>query len=368
MILKYSLIAFSISVLLIPFIIFICKKYNWYDSVNSRKVHTGNIPRLGSIGFVSAFIISLLLCCHFNSNIVKLDNVIPLVVAGAIIFIFGVLDDFFDLNAKMKLAVQIIATLIMLANGNVIRNIGAFQLPAPLAYVLSFLWICGVINAFNLIDGVDGLCGGLSSLILITFAIIYMHTAQLAAVICVLLAAAVIGFLVYNKPKASIFMGDGGSQFLGFMIAVIPLYQSTSSFEYNKAFSIVLLTCIPVLDTATAMIRRKMQHRSFFSPDRAHLHHKLMNIGLNGVQILCLLLSVQILLCTIVCLTVLYPHVIASMIICATWLIVVGLFIMLHYLNRKALLKIRKSEFANDEPGKSSTIELNPVILGANKN
>ena len=158
---KYSILAFFISVVLIPCIIFICKKYSWYDSVNARKVHTGKIPRLGSIGFVSSFLISLLLCCHFNPNIVKGSDVIPLIVAGSLIFIFGVLDDFFDLNAKMKLSVQIIATVIMLANGNVIRNIGAFQLPAPLAYVLSFLWICGVINAFNLIDGVDGLCGGI---------------------------------------------------------------------------------------------------------------------------------------------------------------------------------------------------------------
>ena len=309
-------LSFAFSAALIPAIIFACKKFGWYDTTNERKIHKGNIPRLGSVAFVPAIFASAVFFCLNYPESRPLEYV-PLALGGALIFTFGVIDDFKDLSARKKLFVQIIATLLILLSGKRFQTIGNFVLPIPVSYFLTFMWICGLINAFNLIDGLDGLCGGLSALIFCALGIIYLHPSPSMAAFCFIIASGVGGFLLYNKPKASIFMGDGGSQFLGFMIAALPLYRSGSSFEVNKAFSMVLLTCIPVLDTVTAMIRRRKAHRSFFSPDRAHLHHKLMNIGLSGKQILALLLSVQAVLCATVCLAKLADIRTSAVIMCA---------------------------------------------------
>ena len=329
-------ISFLFSAIFIPIVISACKKFGWYDSTNERKIHTGKIPRLGAVGFVPAAIIGGVFFC-VNYPEARPMEYIPLAIAAFIIFFFGVLDDFIEMRAKRKLAVQIVATLLVLLSGKTFKTIGTFALPVPVSYFLTFMWISGLINAFNLIDGVDGLCGGLSALIFTTLGIIYLHTSPTMAAFCFVVASGIAGFLLYNKPKAKIFMGDGGSQTLGFLIAALPLYNSGSGFEVNKAFSMVLLTAIPVIDTMAAMIRRKREHRSFFSPDRAHLHHKLMNIGLDSVQILLLLLSIQVLLCVAVASSLLLDTSKGAILICSVWLIVLGAFILLHYYNRKVM-------------------------------
>lgn len=351
-----AVLAFALSVSLIPAIIHACKKFCWYDSTNERKIHKGLIPRLGSVAFVpAAFIAAACFCIGYPES--RPLEYAPLAIGAFLIFVFGVVDDFKDLSARKKLLVQIIASLLMVFSGKTFTTIGSFVLPSPLSGFLTFMWICGMINAFNLIDGVDGLCGGLSALVFASLGIIYLHTNATMATFCFIIVAALGGFLVYNKPKACIFMGDGGSQFLGFMIAALPLYRSGSGFEVNKVFSMVLLTCIPVIDTIAAMIRRRRAHRSFFSPDRAHLHHKLMNIGLSGVQILILLLSVQAILCTVVCVSLLFDAFKAVMIMGATWFIVLGAFCLLHYANRNALKNKEKSE----AEGRS----VEPLVLSA---
>ena len=350
------IVSFALSAAVIPLIICACKKFGWYDSTNERKIHKGFIPRLGAVGFVPAiFAAAVFFCANYPES--RPLEYMPLVIGGALIFIFGVVDDFKDLSPRKKLLVQIIATVLMLFSGKRFYTLGDFILPVPVSYALTFLWIAGLINAFNLIDGVDGLCGGLSALIFCALGVIYVHPSPTLAAFCFIIAGGLGGFLLYNKPKASIFMGDGGSQFLGFMIAALPLYRSGSSFEINKAFSMVLLTCIPVLDTVTAMIRRKREHRSFFSPDRAHLHHKLMNLGLSSVQILVLLLAVQALLCTTVCVSLLFSTAVAALLQCAVWLVVAGLFCILHYLNRTAMAKKENPDayFLSSSGGKLQT-------------
>ena len=346
-IIESALIAFVCSALLIPLVIRSCKKHGWYDSTNERKIHKGNIPRLGAVGFIPASIIGCVFFCLTYPEARPLEY-IPLAISAFIIFFFGVLDDFIEMRAKKKLAVQIIATLLILLSGKTFKTIGSIAIPAPVSYGLTFLWIAGMINAFNLIDGVDGLCGGLSAIILSTLGIIYLHTSPTMAAFCFVIASGIAGFLLYNKPKAKIFMGDGGSQTLGFLIAALPLYNSASGFETNKAFSMVLLTCIPVIDTVAAMIRRAREHRSFFSPDKAHLHHKLMNVGLNSVQILLLLLSIQAVLCAVVASSLLLDKTKAVVLICSVWFIVLGAFIMLHYYNRKILQKQKEVEDGAD--------------------
>lgn len=293
-------ISFVLSVGLIPLVIFLCNKLGWYDKFDERKIHKGNIPRIGGVGIMIAFVVSTVIY-YFMSPENHIRNILPILIAGSIIFIFALLDDFFDFPARIKLLFQVIATIIVLCNGFRFTYIFNWKLPLWISYVLSFFWIIGIINALNLIDGLDGLCGGLSLLIIGSLGVIFFCAeaidAKASAAVCFIMAAAILGFLVWNKPPAKIFMGDGGSQVMGFMIAVLPLFDSTSNFNYNKLLVMIVLVAIPMLDTIAAMWRRTREHRSFMSPDSRHIHHKLIALGFTKVQTLIFLLSIQTCLC-----------------------------------------------------------------------
>jgi len=178
-------LAFIIPAVLIPIIIKICNKEKWYDSLDERKIHSGNIPRLGSIGFVTGFVISAIVYMLIKDD--SAYSLLPFVIAGFLIFLFGIIDDFKNLRASVKLFIQIVsACIIVFANNRFIR-IGAFVIPQPFSLLLTLGWIIGVINSFNLIDGIDGLCAGLSSLIAFTFALIYARNVPHSATICLFL-------------------------------------------------------------------------------------------------------------------------------------------------------------------------------------
>ena len=171
-----------------------------------------------------------------------------------IIFVFGLIDDIHTLRAIIKLLIQIVATCLVIFSGNRFKQIGPFELPLIISYVLTFCWIIGVINAFNLIDGLDGLCGSLSFTTILTLGIIYTLSSNNVAVICFILAASILGFLCFNWPPAKLFMGDCGSQFLGFMIATLPLIPSDNVIEFNKFLIIVSLAAFPIFDTIAAIV------------------------------------------------------------------------------------------------------------------
>lgn len=339
------LVSLCLSYVFIYIVIRLCNKYHWYDSIEERKVHTGNVPRLGSAGFVPAFSIATVI----YSIIVKeaqVSNILPFVIAGLIIFVFGIVDDFMNLKAKYKLIVQIVAAVIIVLSGHRFKNIGSIVFPLWFSYLLTFCWIIGIINAFNLIDGIDGLCGGLSSFIILTLAIIYSGSEVHYSASCFILVFAIYGFLIWNNPhpKAKTFMGDGGSQFLGFMIASLPLHQSTVNFEYNKFFIMINLVSIPMFDTIAAMWRRIREHRPIMSPDKLHLHHKLMNLGLNTRQILYVLLGVQITLCVISLIAMYLRGYNGFILLGITFIVMICLFAFVHFANYRALAKKEQKE------------------------
>ena len=209
-----------------------------------------------------------------------------------------------------------------------------------LSYPITFFWTIGVINAFNLIDGVDALCGSISTLILLTLGFLYFKASQLdIAGICFILAVAVIGFLLYNKPKAKIFMGDGGSQFLGFMVAAIPLFPFNKSFDYNRILVAFILASIPILDTIAAIWRRKREGRSFFTADRAHLHHKLMNMGYSTKALLAILLLLQVGMCAFVIIGLWCGPTKGFYILIGALCVVTAFFVVIHYTHRAVLRK-----------------------------
>ena len=343
-----SAISFVISVVLVPLIIQFCKKYSLYDSVNARKIHSGNIPRLGGVGIIIAFFAGCIIYTLVMKRLPFL-RILPLLVSSLLIFGFGLLDDLLDLPAKLKFAVQLTASCIVVFFGFRFKQIFGWVLPSWISYPLSIGWMLGIINAYNLIDGLDGLCGGLSFLTLLTIGIIFFSFGDRSASMCFIMAAAILGFLIYNWPPAKIFMGDNGSQFMGFMIAASPLYFSHDNFEYNKFAIMLVLVSIPMMDTIAAIWRRLRDHRPIMSPDRAHLHHKLLNLGYTRKQAMLLLLFIQFLLCVTVVLAMYLSRSKGAILLGVSYVFMIFFFSWVHFTNRAVLRAWKRTHPEKDD-------------------
>jgi UDP-GlcNAc:undecaprenyl-phosphate GlcNAc-1-phosphate transferase len=204
------------------------------------------------------------------------------------------------------------------------------------------------VNSINLIDGVDGLAGGISLLIALSFGAIFilLNDEGPGVLFCVCLAAVLLGFLVFNAPfpKARIFMGDGGSQFLGFVLALLPLIAHQDKTTEMPMFYAGALVLIPVYDTAAAIWRRIREGRRIDSPDKAHIHHKLMNLGLNARQIDGVLFGLQLLLSLLVILSVKTQGIPSLILLASAYLSCLGFFALIHFMNRKVLLSAKNQE------------------------
>ena len=324
-----------------PLIMLFCKKFSLYDYQNARKIHSGNIPRLGGVGIFFSFMISASIFLT-TDKITNIHRILPLIIAAAIIFIFAVLDDLLTLPAIIKLIVQLIAVSIVVFNGFRFRQIFGWVLPLPVSIILTFCWILGVINAYNLIDGLDGLCGSFSISAIITLGILYTLTGNEEATLCYILAASILGFLCFNWPPAKLFMGDAGSQFLGFMISVFPLFDSSNVFEYNKLLIMIVITSFPVFDTIAAIWRRIRDKRPIMSPDRSHLHHKLLNMGYSKYTALYLLCFLQFLLCGSVIISYFLGSGRGMALLLESTTFIVLFFSFVHYTNRAVIKKNQK--------------------------
>ena len=334
------IVSFVLGLVFVKLAINVCKRCNWYDVPSDRKVHTGLVPRLGGAGFVLAFILSCVLYAILEKGTAKMFA--PFVFAGLLVFAAGVADDFLNLRAIVKFALQCVAALVMVTSGYVFEVCFSLHIPRSLATVGTFVWIVGIINSYNMIDGIDGLCGSLSALTLLTFAMIYTQAQGYSAALCFLLVSAILGFLVFNKPKAKIFMGDGGSQFLGFMVASVPLFKTTANFEGKKMLIALCLAAIPMMDCIAAFWRRTRDHRSVMSPDKLHLHHKLMNLGLTSGGVLLLLLSIQAVICACVIASMAIKTAGAYVLLIALEVAMVGFFTTVHILNKAKLAKLQE--------------------------
>jgi len=241
--------------------------------------------------------------------------------------------------AVYKLIAQIIAACIVIYGGFEYRQIFGIILPRWISVPLTILWIISIINAYNLIDGLDGLCGGLAFLTILTLFVLF-HNANPIAEIFLLVAASVFGFLLFNEPPAKIFMGDGGSQFLGFIIATAPLCFSSEKLEFNKLLIMFVLTSIPMLDTIAAVWRRVREHRPIMSPDRSHLHHKMLNIGFSAKQAMIALVGIQAILCSSVCFTIYLNKTQSTVLLSITYAFMIFFFSAIHFINRAVNRKI----------------------------
>lgn len=273
-------LAFGITYFLMPGVIKLAGRIGAIDKPDQRKVHATAMPRLGGMAIFTGFIIACLIAFDI-SGLYR-----GLILGAGIIFLVGMLDDIYQLSAWIKLLGQIIAASVAIYFGIVvyfinnpfdgILNLGLLSIPVTL------LWIVGVTNAINLIDGLDGLAGGVSGIAAITMGIIaFMQGQSQVALAAFLLAAAIAGFLPYNFYPARTFMGDGGSNLLGFLLACLAIMGATKSATFISLIIPIVVLGIPIFDTFFAIIRRINNKAPIFKPDKDHLHHRLLALGMS---------------------------------------------------------------------------------------
>lgn len=322
----------------------LAKKFSWYDTEDPRKMHKGNIPRLGGISVFFTFLIFVIIHSIFS----KSEDIIvslPILIGVFVIFVSCVVDDFVQLRARFKIIFQLVAALLCVFSNLSLHNIFSYAIPVWLDKTCVFLWILLLINAYNLIDGVDWLCSGLSLMALIFYGAVFYTSGNTYCHLILTLAFSLIGFMVWNRPKAKIFLGDCGSETLGFVIAVIPLLPSNNAaFEYNKFFICLLISAIPTIDVLAAVWRRLRDKRNVFSPDKSHIHHKLYNIGFSVKSILVVLLSIQFLICILCFVCVRVDEINSGLILFTTYAFVFFFFSVIHYINRAVNIKINNSK------------------------
>ncbi|MGN0729723.1 glycosyltransferase family 4 protein [Treponema sp.] len=350
MIFYISLFSFVFSLVFTWIIIKICQRYKIYDEVDPRKIHSGNIPRLGGVAvFISFFVVSGGYVFFFQRGL--FDFAIPVFLGFFLIFIFGFIDDLMNLHARIKFLVQIVAALLVALSPVGFHMIFFLELGGAWDNVITFFWILACINAFNLIDGIDWLCSGISFLSFITMGILSLIYKNDLYSLYFILSGSLAGFMFFNRPPAKIFLGDSGSQTLGFVIAVFPLLNKGSlTYEYNKMIIMFLIASIPLTDVIAAMWRRFRDHRSIFSADRAHIHHKMLNVGFSRGTTILFLLSLQILVCFSILLSCKLTVRVATAELCLFLCLVELVFITFHYLNHS--VNKRKTGHLQDHPQK----------------
>jgi UDP-GlcNAc:undecaprenyl-phosphate GlcNAc-1-phosphate transferase len=263
------------------------------------------------------------------------------------IFIMGVWDDLKPWRARYKLLVQVVAALMVISSGFVFRRLGFGNLPFRLelglvAYPLTFFWIVGVTNAINLIDGIDGLSGSIALLASIAYAFFFYFVGNVAAFYCcVILGLSIVGFLFFNLPfpRARIFMGDGGSQFLGFILAVLPLLQSGNRLATISLPYACAVLSIPICDTIAAIWRRVREKRRIDDPDRFHLHHKLMMLGFSAREALVLIAVLQSIIVTLTVTSAKVPMILSFCLLLCVYALVLLFFTVIHIKKEEELVR-----------------------------
>lgn len=294
-VLFFPLLAFLFALGLTPCVIRFSERQKCFDLPDGkRKIHDRPIPRLGGLGVFGAFLGSLALLVLFHPF-----SISPLFVLGiSVIFATGLVDDFFSLPPWGKFAGQCLGALLLLLGGVVIRF---FTLPwnhvvylGWFGYPLTLFWIVGISNALNLIDGLDGLSGGVGIIAAFTLGIISLQEGRIEpALLSFLLAGATLGFLLYNFPPARIFLGDGGALFLGGMLAVISVQGAVKSAAAFTLALPALILGIPIFDTLFAIVRRKKNRLPISSPDRGHLHHRLLERGYSKREVVTIFYAIS---------------------------------------------------------------------------
>lgn len=283
MIIFSLLLTFIMSIIITPFVIKLAKKIGATDAPDERKVHDKIMPRLGGLGIYISFLIGVFIFIDDYKSIA------PILIGSLIIVLTGFVDDLYTITPKVKLFGQLLAALVTVIGGVRITyvTIPIFDRVefGLLAIPVTIIWIIAITNAINLIDGLDGLAAGISSIALITISILSIIMANpLVALLGTLLLGSTLGFLVFNFHPAKIFMGDTGSLLLGYLISIFSIMGLYKNVTILSLIVPVIILAVPIIDTLFAIIRRWVNKKPLSSPDKMHLHHRLIHLGYSHKQ------------------------------------------------------------------------------------
>lgn len=289
-------VALVVALLVTPLVILLARKTGALDAPNARKVHKKPIPRIGGLAIYAGFMAAIIfVAVKFGFDAESIKETVGLTLSGSLIVAVGLIDDYKNLPAKVKLLGQIIAAAVLVLIFDVRIDFvtdpfGEYfyfdNLSIPyLAVFVTMFWLVGLTNTVNLIDGLDGLAAGVASIASITILLVALEqNFILVAVMTAALAGAAVGFLKYNFHPAQIFMGDTGSMFLGFMLAGISVTGAVKSVATIALIVPVFALGLPILDTTFAIVRRLRGGVPIFKPDKGHLHHRLLGVGFTQRQ------------------------------------------------------------------------------------
>ena len=293
-----ALIAFALT----PLVRRIALRVDAVDKPDQRRVNVIPIPRGGGVAVAASFIAVVLAFTWLNDTFdfvvvpttVDGPTLIALLLGGALAAVFGVLDDYFDLRARWQFAAQLVLALLAVGLGVTIEVLSnplgpeLIRLEGFVAAGFTILWIVGMLNSINFIDGLDGLSSGVVFIAAITLGLISLTLASqlYVAILCFVLAGALLGFLRYNFHPATVFVGTSGVMFMGYTLAVLSIVGTA------KIAVALLVLAVPIIDAFWIIVRRVAQGRSPFSPDRGHLHHRLLDVGLSHRQTVLLIYAI----------------------------------------------------------------------------
>jgi UDP-GlcNAc:undecaprenyl-phosphate GlcNAc-1-phosphate transferase len=286
------LLAMVVTMAWLPVFGRVAAKWRIVDHPGERKVHAVPIPRIGGVAMAIGVLAAALIVVPLEAP----DRYF--LIAAGVVALFGGLDDRFDLDYRVKLSGQLLAAGIVILGGDIqihaLTLDDRVMLPEWVSIPLTLFFLVGITNAINLADGLDGLAGGTTFLSLCALAMLAYSGGQASsAALALTFAGAVLGFLRFNTFPASVFMGDAGSQLLGFAVGVLSLRATQSGNSAVSAATPILLLALPILDTLSVMVQRMSEGRSPFSADKNHIHHKLLSFGFDHHEAVMVIYAIQ---------------------------------------------------------------------------
>ena len=344
-VLKIVVIVAAFTALLFPMVKWISYHVGALDYPNERKVHKKPMPVMGGLMIYLGFLFGYMLFAPQSTQM------LAILIASFIVVITGILDVIKPLRAREKLVGQVVAALIIVFYGKILLNdisfFGYYFDFGWLAYPITIVFIVAVMNCINLIDGLDGLADGISMIFFITIGVLafIMHNlGSLEITIAFIMIGACLGFLIFNFNPAKIFMGEIGSMFLGFMIAVVCLL----GFKAVTLTSLVvpmLILAIPILDTLFAILRRIIHHKPIYEADKQHLHHQLLNKKFSQKTTVLIIYAVSILFSSASVFYVLKDKKIGAIIYIILVLLITWVVLTTNIVTDNAKLNLKKIHF-----------------------
>jgi len=292
------------AVLATPAIARLARAWGAVDAPGIRKIHRKAIPRIGGTAIVLAMLVGMIPACVLDGGTSQAlretaDRLVVLFATSLLVFLLGFIDDIRGVRARVKLLVQVLAAVVLCLFGIRIEQAALGWRTVELgwfAWPLTVLWVVGITNAVNLIDGLDGLAAGICTVACGVILILSVYSNHVVMAILMLsLLGSLTGFLIFNFNPARVFMGDCGSMFLGFLLAASSVMCATQSQTIVGLALPALALGVPIFDTLFTMLRRILERRGVMSPDHSHLHHKLLDMGLRHRHVVLLLYGLTLL-------------------------------------------------------------------------